>query len=56
LEVDVREHASGLRGLGTVLLDEILPIEDGCSQEIAFVGGKLYVECADLQASWVNRS
>jgi hypothetical protein len=52
LELKVGDSTSGLLGIGTVLLDEILPLDDGCSHQIAFTGGAIYVECADLQATW----
>jgi len=52
LDIVVGEHVSGLTLLGNVLLDEILPVKDGCSHEIALLGGRLYIECADLQATW----
>ncbi|WP_017536925.1 hypothetical protein [Nocardiopsis halophila] len=42
-------------GLGSVMLDEILPAEVGCSHEIAFTGGSVGVACADLDAVWTVR-
>lgn len=41
-------------GLGTVILDEILPHRDGCSHEIAFWDGSLTVVCRDLVATWTE--
>nr|WP_223244463.1 hypothetical protein [Streptomyces sp. CBMA156] len=40
--------------LETVILDEILPHERGCTHEIAFRPGRLTVTCRDLTATWVN--
>ena len=39
--------------LGTVQLDEVLPLPGGCSHEWKTHRGRLYVECADLHAEWV---
>ncbi|MEU5583922.1 hypothetical protein [Streptomyces chrestomyceticus] len=41
-------------GLGTVILDEILPHRDGCSHEIVFWDGSLTVVCRDLVATWTE--
>ncbi|GAA2411007.1 hypothetical protein GCM10010420_44820 [Streptomyces glaucosporus] len=41
-------------GYGTVLLDEILPSEAGCSHEIALSVSTLRIECADLVAGWAE--
>ncbi|MCY0939686.1 hypothetical protein [Streptomyces sp. H34-S4] len=40
--------------LGTVILDEILPHQNGCSHEIAFWEGSLAIVCRDLVASWTG--
>jgi hypothetical protein len=40
--------------LQSVILDEILPTERGCTHEIAFRPGTLTVTCRDLTASWVE--
>lgn len=47
------EQAAPLAGLGTVVLDEVLPHEAGCSHEVALRPGSLYVVCEDLTATWV---
>lgn len=39
-------------GFGAVILDEILPHEDGCSHEIACWDGTLTLVCRDLRATW----
>ncbi|MCA0331950.1 MAG: hypothetical protein LCI03_18925 [Actinobacteria bacterium] len=40
-------------GLGSVLLDELLPTATGGVQhEVALTGGSLLIECSDLTASW----
>ncbi|MFI0259548.1 hypothetical protein ACH4OW_10990 [Streptomyces sp. NPDC017056] len=44
----------GWAGLGTVILDEILPHQNGCSHEIAFWNGSLTVVCRDLTATWTK--
>lgn len=36
----------------TVLLDEILPREDGCLHEIALTDSSITVHCRDLEAVW----
>ncbi|MGI5170369.1 hypothetical protein ACQEU3_39065 [Spirillospora sp. CA-253888] len=41
--------------VGRLQLDEILPLERGCSHEVQFIGGRLLVECRDLAAEWVVR-
>lgn len=38
--------------VGTVILDEVLPHQNGCSHEIAFWNGSLTVVCRDLVATW----
>lgn len=40
--------------LETVILDEVLPHERGCTHEIAFRPGTLTVTCRDLTATWVD--
>ena len=40
------------RRMGDLQLDEILPLDGGCSHEIAMTGGTIFVGCADLVASW----
>ncbi len=40
--------------LGDLQLDEILPTDGGCSHEVAFTGGTLLIECADLEAEWLS--
>ncbi|MEU2791185.1 hypothetical protein [Streptomyces sp. NPDC007100] len=44
----------GWADLGTVILDEILPHQNGCSHEIAFWNGSLTVVCRDLTATWTK--
>jgi hypothetical protein len=38
--------------LGDVQLDEIMPAEGGCTQEIKTVNGSIFVLCRDLVAEW----
>ena len=52
LHVDINESGSSLQGLGTVLLDEILPGGSGCNHEIVLTGGTISISCADLNARW----
>ena len=40
--------------LGDVQLDEILPDKQGCSHEIALIGGRIRVVCRDLTATWLD--
>ncbi|MYS07209.1 hypothetical protein GTW71_12340 [Streptomyces sp. SID6041] len=42
--------------LGTVVLDEVLPHRDGCSDEIACREGSLTIVCDDLRANWTEAS
>jgi hypothetical protein len=65
-EEDLTVRYSGVRGLelngetdnldvsrlGEVLLDEVLPHSQGCSHEVACLGGSLLVVCEDLTATW----
>ncbi|MFB7670621.1 hypothetical protein ACFC26_04310 [Kitasatospora purpeofusca] len=39
--------------LGTLILDEILPHDRGCTHEMAFRPGSVIVTCNDLTATWV---
>ncbi|WP_062651590.1 hypothetical protein [Streptomyces maremycinicus] len=41
-------------GFGTVILDEVLPHQHGCSHEIAFWNGSLTIVCRDLAATWTE--
>jgi hypothetical protein len=52
LEVDMSDEGASHDRLGTVLLDEILPIKGGCSHEISLNGGRVWITCADLKACW----
>ncbi|HEY8983847.1 MAG TPA: hypothetical protein VIU15_30250 [Streptomyces sp.] len=47
-----RAQAVDCLPVGTVLLDEILPDDDGCVHEIALTDATITVRCADLQATW----
>jgi hypothetical protein len=44
--------AEDVMQLGDVMLDELLPHEDGCSHEIAFLAGTLVITTVDLVATW----
>ncbi|MFE1883792.1 MULTISPECIES: hypothetical protein [Streptomyces] len=51
------EHSIDWMLVDTVLLDEILPDEDGgCVHEIALTDASITVRCADLQAVWGDAS
>ncbi|MFJ5926191.1 hypothetical protein ACIQF6_26635 [Kitasatospora sp. NPDC092948] len=39
--------------LGTLILDEILPHDQGCTHEMAFRPGSVIVTCNDITATWV---
>ncbi|GIH05385.1 hypothetical protein Rhe02_34520 [Rhizocola hellebori] len=43
-----------IQGLQEVLLDEILPHNDGCSHEIVCLGGSVTIVCNDLTATWTK--
>jgi hypothetical protein len=50
------EHAIEWMLVDAVLLDEILPDEDGgCVHEIALTDASITVRCEDLQAVWGAR-
>ncbi|MFF6969140.1 hypothetical protein ACWDYK_33810 [Streptomyces anthocyanicus] len=36
----------------TVILDEIIPTQDGCVHEIALTDATVLVRCSDLRATW----
>ncbi|REK89329.1 hypothetical protein DY245_16305 [Streptomyces inhibens] len=40
--------------LETVILDEILPHDHGCSHEMAFRPGTLMITCRDITATWAE--
>lgn len=54
IEFQLDGHSNPLRGLGTVLIDEILPARPGCSHEISLIEGRIYIECSDLRAQWLD--
>ncbi|MFD9591264.1 hypothetical protein ACFWA9_00690 [Kitasatospora sp. NPDC059973] len=39
--------------LGTLILDEILPHDQGCTHEMAFRLGSVILTCSDITATWV---
>lgn len=38
--------------LGDFQLDEVLPVDGGCTHEVQMTHGRLFVTCRDLQARW----
>jgi len=46
----------GPQRLGSVIMDELLPTQDGCLHELAFFGGDIVVHCSDVAATWVLTS
>ena len=50
-----REVWPDSRRLGDVQLDETLPVPNGCSHEIQFTGGSIFIESEDFTASWVAK-
>jgi hypothetical protein len=38
--------------LVSVVIDELLPHEHGCSHQVAFLTGSATITCADLSATW----
>lgn len=51
------EHSIDWMLVDTVLLDEILPAEDGgCTHEIALTDASITVRCKDLEAVWGGTS
>ncbi|MGA5816774.1 hypothetical protein ACPC54_02750 [Kitasatospora sp. NPDC094028] len=53
IEFDGLGEPSSWEDLGPVILDEILPHDQGCTHELAFRPGRLTVTSADLTAGWV---
>ncbi|WP_405734454.1 hypothetical protein OG885_22605 [Streptomyces sp. NBC_00028] len=51
-QVDVLDVCD-VAALGDVILDEVLPHENGCTHEMACRPGTLVVVCRDLVARWV---
>lgn len=52
MQFDSGENVASLQEMGTVLLDEVLPVASGCRHEIALTGGTISISCADLHARW----
>ncbi|MFI9247216.1 hypothetical protein ACIGXF_32615 [Streptomyces sp. NPDC053086] len=51
------EHSIDWMSVDTVLLDEILPAENGgCRHEIALTDATITVHCGDLRAVWTDAS
>lgn len=44
----------GTERLGSLILDEVLPVRQGARHELAFTGGNLLIVSADLVATWVK--
>lgn len=59
-DIRIRSHegteAAGreTKKLGSVLLDELLPAEYGCTHEIICIFGSIFVSCADLEFQWIT--
>lgn len=51
LSVD-REGADGIGWLGTLLLDKVLPVDEGVSHEVKLSCGSIRVISSDLEARW----
>lgn len=41
-----------LRDLAYLQLDEVLPVDGGCSHELSFTNGRMLVLCRDFTATW----
>lgn len=52
IDVAAGQSNRGRRRLGVLMLDEILPCEQGASHELVFRAGSVWVVCADLEAEW----
>jgi hypothetical protein len=52
--IDPAEDGLDVTHLQDVVLDEVVPDERGCKQEIACLSGSLTVTCEDLVATWVD--
>lgn len=53
VEIKTPDEPSAWDDLGTLILDEILPHEQGCTHEMAFRPGSVIVTSKDLTATWV---
>jgi hypothetical protein len=49
---DPASAEANVDGLRDVMLDEVLPYEQGCSHEIAFLAGSIIIVADDLIATW----
>lgn len=46
------EQADGIGWMGTLLLDEVLPIDGGASHEMALTGGTIKIVASEIEARW----
>ncbi|WP_328459299.1 hypothetical protein [Streptomyces sp. NBC_00448] len=53
VQISTPNEPSTWNNLGTLILDEILPHDQGCTHEMAFRPGSVIVTCNDISATWV---
>ncbi|MFD5921133.1 hypothetical protein ACFVYP_31285 [Kitasatospora sp. NPDC058201] len=53
VQISTPNEPSTWANLGTLILDEILPHDRGCTHEMAFRPGSVIVTCNDITATWV---
>lgn len=46
------QAGKGVKRLGSILMDEVLPSSHGCVHVIELVNGTISVDCRDLEAVW----
>ncbi|MGC0315017.1 hypothetical protein [Kitasatospora acidiphila] len=51
---DIRLEGAIREELGPLILDEILPHQQGCTHELAFRPGRLTITAADLATVWIE--
>ncbi|WP_329492798.1 hypothetical protein [Kitasatospora herbaricolor] len=54
VQIDTPNEPSTWDDLGTLILDETLPHNQGCTHEMAFRPGSVIVTCNDITAEWVE--
>ncbi|GAA1669117.1 hypothetical protein GCM10009745_09470 [Kribbella yunnanensis] len=52
--MDPPGEVSEVADLGGVMLDEILPVEHGCTHEFTCLSGSLIITCEDLVVTWTD--
>lgn len=53
-EFEIKATVRNPSGLWDMMLDEVMPHEEGASHEMVFMGGRVWVVCRDLEARWLQ--